>query len=425
MPEQLGFFLRRPDFHPFTEGVSASAAKFTLVRQEIRGKPRLICKPNREMAVIHKRLRDFLRKRDPGLVTNRLSSIWNAYLHLGNTHFFQLDIRSAFQRVDLGKLAHLLSRIKGPPKGLPEEWAVFLERYCRDPRGGLATGSHSSPDLFEIYCREFVDGPIWLLCREHGLRYSRYVDDLTFSASQIITRTFRKKIRKILEDAGMPINDRKVFISKLSVGPVTITGYTLTRKRTVSLPKPFLDKATDLLFLNERGEMQDESNRNILSGVIARLRSVERYASQRVDYLQSKAEDVRPVPRVKSRAKIFPESWLQVLLDAGNDRIVEIVGEHLPLRRRGPNFVGLCPFHRDRTASFVVAPYKGFYHCFGCGAHGDTLNFLQQMHPELQDFRRAVIDLGQRVGYLAPPSVRRIIEQRDVGQENGLPYETS
>lgn len=57
--------------------------------------------------------------------------------------------------------------------------------------------------------------------------------------------------------------------------------------------------------------------------------------------------------------------------------LVELISRYVILRRRGAEFVGLCPFHDERTPSFTVVPRRGFFHCFGCGAHGDAVAFLQ------------------------------------------------
>jgi DNA primase len=68
-------------------------------------------------------------------------------------------------------------------------------------------------------------------------------------------------------------------------------------------------------------------------------------------------------------------------VDAVRDRtdIVEVVKRHVTLTRRGGNFVGLCPFHQEKTPSFNVIPGKGIYHCFGCQAGGDVFKFLMQL----------------------------------------------
>lgn len=74
--------------------------------------------------------------------------------------------------------------------------------------------------------------------------------------------------------------------------------------------------------------------------------------------------------------------------------LVELVGARVELKRRGREYVGLCPFHTESTASFSVIPHKGFYHCFGCGAHGNAIGWL--METEALSFREACERLGAR-----------------------------
>jgi DNA primase len=76
--------------------------------------------------------------------------------------------------------------------------------------------------------------------------------------------------------------------------------------------------------------------------------------------------------------------------------IVEIVSGYTELRRRGARFVGLCPFHEERTPSFSVDPANNLYYCFGCQAGGDVFNFLEEK--EGLDFRRALEHLADRYG---------------------------
>lgn len=58
----------------------------------------------------------------------------------------------------------------------------------------------------------------------------------------------------------------------------------------------------------------------------------------------------------------------------------ELIGRDVPLKRVGREYQARCPFHDERSASFTVSPVKGFYHCFGCGAHGDALSWLVDFH---------------------------------------------
>ena len=62
---------------------------------------------------------------------------------------------------------------------------------------------------------------------------------------------------------------------------------------------------------------------------------------------------------------------------AGVD-VVDLVGRFVNLRKAGQNYKGLCPFHSEKTPSFVVYPNDGSYHCFGCGASGDAFSFLMK-----------------------------------------------
>ena len=72
--------------------------------------------------------------------------------------------------------------------------------------------------------------------------------------------------------------------------------------------------------------------------------------------------------------------------------IVDVVGEKVKLVRKGREYGGLCPFHNEKTPSFTVNEAKGFYHCFGCGAHGDILKF--EMEANNLSFMEAIEKLA-------------------------------
>jgi DNA primase len=80
---------------------------------------------------------------------------------------------------------------------------------------------------------------------------------------------------------------------------------------------------------------------------------------------------------------------------AGND-IVEVIGSYFPLKRAGANFKALCPFHQEKTPSFMVSPSRQTFHCFGCGAGGSVFRFV--MEYEHIDFPEAVRKLATRAG---------------------------
>ena len=95
---------------------------------------------------------------------------------------------------------------------------------------------------------------------------------------------------------------------------------------------------------------------------------------------------------------MIPHSFLQDLLNRVD--IVDVVGRYVQLKKGGANFMGLCPFHNEKSPSFTVSPTKQFYHCFGCGAHGTAIGFLME-HAGLS-FPEAVNELAQSVGLTVP-----------------------
>ena len=82
--------------------------------------------------------------------------------------------------------------------------------------------------------------------------------------------------------------------------------------------------------------------------------------------------------------------------------LVDVVGRKVKLVRKGTEFWGPCPFHNEKTASFSVSDQKGFYHCFGCGAHGDVINF--EMNANGLSFLEAVDKLAHIAGMDVPRS---------------------
>jgi DNA primase len=82
--------------------------------------------------------------------------------------------------------------------------------------------------------------------------------------------------------------------------------------------------------------------------------------------------------------------------------LVDLVGRRVQLTRKGHEYAGLCPFHSESTPSFYVVEDNGFFHCFGCGAHGDALDYL--MRAEKLDFMEAVERLAGEAGLAVPQS---------------------
>jgi DNA primase len=94
----------------------------------------------------------------------------------------------------------------------------------------------------------------------------------------------------------------------------------------------------------------------------------------------------------------IPQSFIQELLARVD--VVEVVGRYVALKKGGANFMGLCPFHGEKSPSFSVSPSKQFYHCFGCGKNGNAISFLME-HAGM-GFVDAVQDLARQVGLQVP-----------------------
>jgi DNA primase len=94
----------------------------------------------------------------------------------------------------------------------------------------------------------------------------------------------------------------------------------------------------------------------------------------------------------------IPQSFIQELIARAD--VVEIVGRYVQLKKAGANFMGLCPFHGEKSPSFSVSPTKQFYHCFGCGVHGNAIGFLME-HAGM-GFVEAVHDLAGQYGLQVP-----------------------
>ena len=94
----------------------------------------------------------------------------------------------------------------------------------------------------------------------------------------------------------------------------------------------------------------------------------------------------------------FPPRFLDEL--RGRISLSGLIGRRVRLVRRGREFGGLCPFHHEKTPSFYVVEDKNFFHCFGCGAHGDAIGFV--MRAENLDFLEAVEKLAAEAGVAVP-----------------------
>ena len=94
--------------------------------------------------------------------------------------------------------------------------------------------------------------------------------------------------------------------------------------------------------------------------------------------------------------------------------LVDIISRRVPLVKKGQNYWGCCPFHNEKTPSFSVSEDKGFYHCFGCGEHGDIISFV--MKSENVDFKTAIKELADIAGMKLPEIKQKTKEQIEAEQ---------
>ncbi len=95
---------------------------------------------------------------------------------------------------------------------------------------------------------------------------------------------------------------------------------------------------------------------------------------------------------------LIPQHFIDDLISRAD--IVEVLGKRIQLKKAGREFKANCPFHDEKTPSFTVSPSKGFYHCFGCGAHGTALGFL--MEYDHMSFVEAAESLAASMGIEVP-----------------------
>jgi DNA primase len=109
----------------------------------------------------------------------------------------------------------------------------------------------------------------------------------------------------------------------------------------------------------------------------------------------------------------IPKSFIDELVARAD--IVEVVGARVTLKRAGSNYKGLCPFHGEKTPSFIVTPSRGTYHCFGCSAHGTAIGFL--MAYDNLEFPQAVEALAEMMGLEVPRESSGVPERKDDNEE--------
>lgn len=117
---------------------------------------------------------------------------------------------------------------------------------------------------------------------------------------------------------------------------------------------------------------------------------------------------------------LYPEYLIREVADKNDIR--DVISQYVNLKKAGSSYVGLCPFHNEKTASFSVSPQKGIFHCFGCGEGGNVIHFMMKI--ENMPFVEAVEKLAQRAGITLPKTDDRDNERHArIARERDTVYE--
>ena len=117
---------------------------------------------------------------------------------------------------------------------------------------------------------------------------------------------------------------------------------------------------------------------------------------------------------------LYPEYLIREVADKNDIR--DVISQYVTLKKAGSSYVGLCPFHNEKTPSFSVSPQKGIFHCFGCGEGGNVIHFLMKI--ENMPFIEAVEKLAERAGITLPkPDEKDSARHAQMAQERDTIYE--
>lgn len=235
--------------------------------REIGEKRRLIGIPNHPMRRLHHAFGEYLvtlahRTGKDGWGVRKLPSatafvagsnpLRNARHHSSERHFYITDLVRAYESVDIARLAEIITLLiwyedyadsvslgrfaEDDRTDLLTQDRVyptllrFLEQHFAGPYGrGLAVGGPLSPYLMNLYCEVVIDATLRRFCERREIGYTRFADDLVFSATHLIGPGTRKRIRRILNQGGFLANKEKSRVAQLPLGTVFITKWGLER----------------------------------------------------------------------------------------------------------------------------------------------------------------------------------------------------
>ena len=264
-------------------------------------KTRMISAPNKPMLRITRMFYRFIRLRLakkkiklpyatavlPG--NNPLRNVLR-HLRTGNRYFYLLDIKDFYPSTKGSQIVScLVDQTFGLDLATSDELTQFLKKYCLSTSGSLLIGGPASPDLANLVAAHLLDREMAILCKKYSLTYTRYLDDLTFSAKRIIGVKKSKAIRRVIEQAGFEISHGKTVIADIKKESVVITGIGI-RDGQIFIKRSFLRKINGLIHLINQGRIQHQKKDpvNIVHGLMAAFWSTIPPQGRKLNKLEEK-----------------------------------------------------------------------------------------------------------------------------------------
>lgn len=196
-------------------------------------------------------------------------------------HFVEMDIEKAYDAVDISLLAEIFLNFAAEWEGDSLEYIKqFFERFCSPGEGkGLVRGAPSSSYLFNIYTEVLVDRRMHQLCKNLGLFYTRYIDDMLFSSDELIGKKKRRQLRAIVRAAGFILNEDRSRVIDLEKGPAVITGVGIELPNRMFMPRRQARKLKGMLHLAQGGHLEDR----VWAGLYGYFNIVTALTCKRID----------------------------------------------------------------------------------------------------------------------------------------------
>ena len=250
-PFELCRFLKTPLFE-LQEIMNAPVYENYVIKKKGGGSRRIFA-PDYKLKILQKRLNYFLQAyylcikpaEVHGFVVNprylgvHCNIVANASIHTGKKHVLNIDLKEFFQSISAKQIKNLFT---SPYFNYNEHIATALT-LLTTYRAILPTGAATSPVLSNFICRN-LDADLKIFCRENGLHYTRYADDLTFSSDETILQDNIQNIIQLINKNGFEINKKKMRLQS-SNRKQTVTGLTVNEK--VNVDRKLLKKIRAML----------------------------------------------------------------------------------------------------------------------------------------------------------------------------------